>query len=139
MKRIEPQQSGCWFYNGPKDRDGYGRYVEKNRKYQAHRYSYQYHNNRQLTANECVCHICDNPPCVNPAHLFVGDRAMNNQDKTQKGRQARGTRYQRSKLQDHDIKKIRNDTRCYPQIAKEYDIGVSTVSKIKNRITWRHI
>jgi hypothetical protein len=53
----------------------------------AHRFSYQLHYGG-LTADRVICHTCDNPPCVNPAHLFAGSVADNNRDMWRKGRGA---------------------------------------------------
>ena len=55
-----------------------------------HRLSYEYHNNVDLKSDDIICHICDNPSCINPKHLFRGDHNDNVQDKVEKNRQAKG-------------------------------------------------
>lgn len=73
--------SGCWEWAGYRDMYGYGRYRRK----QAHRVAYE-RVNGGITPGLFVCHSCDNPPCVNPAHLWLGSQRDNMRDAISKGR-----------------------------------------------------
>ena len=72
-----------------------------------------------------VLHTCDNPWCVNPEHLFLGDQLTNIRDMDAKGRRARvgskGTDHPRAKLSERDVLSIRGDLRKRSEIAKSYN------------------
>jgi hypothetical protein len=72
----------CWTWTGSRHPYGYGRI---GRTY-VHRIVAEHHAGRPLTSDDFVCHRCDNPPCANPAHLFIGDAAYNMADMSAKGR-----------------------------------------------------
>lgn len=76
----------CWEWVGHKDKDGYGRVRINKVDHRSHRVSWEWANGRKLRVDELVCHKCDNPSCVNPAHLFVGTARDNTQDMIRKGR-----------------------------------------------------
>lgn len=80
--------SECWNWSGPLDGAGYGSFTSGYKRVGAHRYML-FRMRGYLLPHEYACHSCDNPRCVNPAHLFAGTASDNNRDMSAKGR-ARG-------------------------------------------------
>jgi len=75
----------CWLWIGHRLKAGYGVISVGGKNYLAHRLSYEL-NIGQIPEGKYICHKCDNPPCVNPEHFFVGDATANMQDASSKGR-----------------------------------------------------
>lgn len=75
----------CWAWTGGTTADGYGRFWDGQQETGAHRYSYLIHK-QDYDPSLLACHTCDNPTCVNPAHLFMATNAENTRDKMKKGR-----------------------------------------------------
>lgn len=89
-----------------------------------------------------VLHRCDNPSCVNPAHLFLGDQQSNNADKVSKGRQCRGQTRPASKLTDEQVRQIRRrheQGTSQKQLRIEYGVSKSVMSHLINRQAWKHV
>jgi hypothetical protein len=82
---VAPGADGCIEWTGKVDRKGYGRISIEGRQFFAHRVTWELANG-PIPDGMCVCHHCDNPPCCNVAHLFLGTIRDNNLDMSAKGR-----------------------------------------------------
>lgn len=71
----------CWEWTGVTSPWGYGKFGNNT----AHRVMFEHHNG-PIPSGLLICHHCDNPPCCNPAHLFLGTPKDNMQDMVRKGR-----------------------------------------------------
>lgn len=76
---YKPSKRECWVWTGKRNRDGYGLW---GRKY-AHRASMEI--DGQPPGKAFVLHRCDNPPCVNPTHLYLGTPQDNMRDAIARG------------------------------------------------------
>ena len=104
----------------------------------AHRISWALENG-PVPEGMMVLHSCDNPGCVNPAHLFLGTHFDNMRDMVAKKRQARGESVYRSKLTAEDVREIRQLIaigRSHGGIAREYGVLRTAIGNINTGYTW---
>lgn len=138
--------NGCWIFRGSRASNGYGRIVSRRLKIEigAHRVSWIVHNGK-ISGGLFVCHTCDNRPCCNPSHLFLGNHADNSRDMVNKNRQFKptGVIHGMSKLTDGKVVTIRklwkDGNMNQSQIASMFNITQGNVSCVVLRKTWSHI
>lgn len=147
VKKID---GGCWIWTRATDPNGYGRLgtgtrskkaVKTRRTILAHRLSYELANG-PLPANLDVCHRCDNPSCVNPAHLFAGTHQDNMADMVSKSRQCLGSRNGHSKLTELQVAEIKKRLRGgdkHVDIANSYGVNRTLIVMISTGRRWRHV
>lgn len=131
--------SDCWIYTGYKNKRGYGS-CQMNGKYiAAHRASWILHHG-SIPRNKFVLHLCNNPSCVNPEHLHLGDHKDNANDRAKSGRTAKGEKNGQSKLNWVKVSEIRElhqiGAKLY-QIAKDYSVSDNLVSRIVRNKIWK--
>ena len=144
---------GCWIWVASVDRRGYGRIQGGGRRagvLGAHRASWIIHFGA-IPDGLHVLHHCDNPPCVNPAHLFLGTPKDNVADMRAKGRYVgnpdgkgikRGAGSPNAKVTEGDVVAIRAEReRGVPvaALSERYGVSRSLVSEIANRKAWAHV
>lgn len=145
-RHIARQPSGCWEWNGLRGPLGYGRaygpYAGR-RRWPAHRLVYSIMV-EPIPEGMVVRHRCDNPPCVNPAHLELGTIADNNADRTERGRSCRTSGQDRwvSKLTDDDVRAARRmlaDGLSQHAVGEALGVSQTTIWAIKSGNRWSHV
>lgn len=136
----------CWLWTGSKLLGGYGKSnvrdsFGKSHTKLSHRWSWEIHFG-EIPVGMFVCHKCDVRHCVNPNHLFLGNRRDNIQDMINKNRQTLGERNGRSRLntaQVLEIRRLRKEKMPIKQILSKFGISYSCACHILYGKRWKHI
>ena len=142
LSAVSITENGCWEWSRRRDLEGYGRLNVRGVRSTAHAESYKVHHG-DIPTGLCVLHRCDNPPCINPDHLFLGTPEDNNADKFNKGRQAKGERVNTAKLTTVDVLQI---LRLYAMghdsigdLACRFGVCTDSIRNIIRGKTWKHV
>ena len=144
-------ESGCIEWQGAKKGFGYGHMMTGSRKdgsrktRSAHRVSYEEFKG-EIPSGIWVLHKCDNPCCINPDHLYLGDRAQNVNDMIGRGRLNHnlGESCPNSVLSESDVLEIRDERMRnktpYRKLASKYGLkSHKTISQICSGELWGHL
>ena len=133
----------CWEWCGTIEKEGYGVFSVNHKQLRVHRFSWEYYNG-SIPNNLFVCHKCDNPPCVNPDHLFLGSLQDNEKDKVQKDRHVFGSKNGRAVLTEEVIIDIITGVlnKTYLSIADivdKYKVNPMMIRYIFRRKNWTRV
>lgn len=120
----------CWLWQGSTSKD-YGVIKDNGTQKYVHRVMWEI-TFGHIPTNLFVCHKCDNPPCVNPSHLFLGTARDNMIDKTVKGRNnaPKGVDHPGSKFTATELETIRQSSLSADMLATSYGVHVRTIYRI---------
>lgn len=130
--------AACWEWQGYKTALGYGKLSFNSRVEKAHRVAWTI-THGEIPRGMFVCHRCDNPPCCNPAHLFLGTPGDNTADMMKKRRHwspgarnpLRGQHHYASKITDAQRQEIAASDEPQAELAARYGLTPSSVSRIQ--------
>ena len=138
FRKFVVSDSGCWEWSGLRHRSGYGHFtLPGHKKVRAHRLSYELHKG-PIPDGLFVLHRCDNPPCVNPEHLWLGTAKDNLHDAIKKGRWKVGTceKGPNSRLTPDAVAHIRRRELTAVEYGELYGVWHTTVQNIWLGRTW---
>lgn len=138
----------CWLWIGNIGANGYGQLSIKNKTISAHRLSWTL-NYGPILDGLFVLHECDNPPCVNPNHLFLGTNKDNILDAIAKGRlnplgKSNLSLYlYKAKVHENQVREIRQKYSqglvTFRMLAREYKVSKKTIHRIVRYKTWKNV
>lgn len=137
-RRVD-KSGECWLWTGAKTTQGYGAAVQsRGARVKPHRLSWEIHFG-EIPDGLHVLHKCDNPPCVNPSHLFLGTPKTNAEDRASKLRQKRGNMDPNAKLTPELVLRLRDERsrgKTYQQLADQFGVSISNAYSADKGIFW---
>jgi len=137
---ITADDEKCWEWHGWKDKDGYGSIRPDPYSHtRTHRFSWMitYGN---IPDGLQVLHKCDNPPCCNPKHLFLGTTQENTKDRDNKGRGIKGEGHHQHRLTNEQVDYIREhylrDVKTR-DLATMFGVSTTTIYNVAKRLQWK--
>lgn len=136
---IAVTEAGCWEWQRSRVY-GYGQVrTDQTWRYRrAHRVAFEQWIG-PIAGDLCVCHRCDNKPCINPAHLFLGTTQENTADKVAKGRQQHSEDHPKAKLSRDAVAEIlAAPPRSGRRLAQKYGVTPAAICSVRKRKNWKH-
>lgn len=131
----------CWPWAGRVSEQGYGVFDYQGRPQIASRISYWLATGVE-PGDLDVCHSCDNPPCVNPKHLWLGTASDNMKDASSKGRVTgainprKGRDVNTCRLEEEEVRHVRRSTLSRKELATLYGVSSNAIRLIQLRVNW---
>ena len=134
----------CWEWLASKDKDNYGFFKCFGKQRKAHRISFWIFISKfDLDDSDImICHHCDNPKCVRPDHLFLGNHLLNVEDQKSKGRTLKGRKNGQAKLYPNQVLEIRkrySDGESQQSIGNVYNVSQVQISRIILNRNWLEV
>lgn len=132
----------CWRWTAHLNRHGYGKILVDGHLTPASRAAYML-TNGPIPKGKVVRHKCDNPACVNPAHLELGTQRDNVRDMIERGRgnwrAPKGEERHNAILTEDDVRYIRSSKERGVDLARRFGVTPTSIAAIRNGRSWKHV
>jgi hypothetical protein len=146
--KVSISQTGCWEWTASLTEAGYGQMRFRGTRELSHRVAWilfrgEIPTDSNVYGTKHVLHTCDNPKCVNPEHLYLGDQQDNALDSVSRKRWGKrgckGESHGRAKLNDEDVRLIRSSAHSDAALSSSFSVSIGTIRHIRKGRTWKHI
>lgn len=127
--RCVISESGCWVWQKSCNTWGYGQVQVNKKRWMVHRLMYTLHKGEIADGLDCL-HDCDNPPCCNPDHLWLGTQLQNSLDMASKGRTDAQKRTHCTRGHDYAVHGVRHGKNQWRQCT------ICTRGRLRLRAGW---
>lgn len=137
-KVDQGKDEDCWNWNGlfnRAHRNARPCFKVAGKNYYAARIAWSIHHGKD-PGDKIICHTCQNPLCMNPAHLYAGTHQDNVLDKFADGYSQSGSLNANSKLNDSDIFEIRESNKSQLELSRIHNVSRSHISRIQRYECW---
>lgn len=141
-KYVRGADSQCWEWRGARREFGHGIITRNGRVEVASRIALELATGEPAPDGMLACHRCDNPPCVNPKHLYWGTRQDNANDAVARSRYALGSDRPQARLIESnvaDIKRRRAAGETIAELSREFGVSQPTIRSITTGKKWKHV
>lgn len=136
LERIKISDNGCWEWQAALNKPGYAVVWHNKKLHLGHRVAYELWIG-QIPDGLFVCHKCDNPRCMNPDHLFIGNDKMNQDDSVKKGRHRHCVFYAENnptaKFTNNEVRWLRSCKMSGYKLSKILGVSRGTINKLRRR------
>lgn len=142
MLNIKKTGENCFEWTGSVARNGYGQIRRNGKLITVTRLIMHLVHGFNLKSKKFILHHCDNPRCVNPKHLYVGNAKDNMKDKVLRNRQKKGDAIPNSVLDDNKVRRIRElhaEGLSHRAIAKLLKVSHYPIGQVLRNETWKHV
>jgi hypothetical protein len=126
---------------GEVDRDGYRRVSCNRNRIRVHRLVWELFFGK-IPAGKWVLHRCDNPPCIEPSHLYLGTNLENVRDRQERGRTKFGVQHGNCKITEAQAKRVfamLDDGTPPIEVARHLKVSRHIINDMKRGRTWQHL
>lgn len=139
LNLISQTTDQCILWPYASNKAGYGIICIKGKNRRASAVAWELTNGTRIPKGKEACHTCDNPPCINPIHIFAGTHKENMQDSSSKRRMTHGEKHYHARITEDIVRIIRNSSKTSKELSEQLGLSTGHICIIRQRKIWRHV